>query len=278
MTDENGCDSLVDLNLTINSSSSTSSFETSCDNYIWDGIEYLFSGVYTNTYSNSQGCDSTHTLNLTINTSDTTTINVISCESYFWNGTSYDSSGVYSLLYNNSLGCDSLVFLDLTITNTIAEIIAPLNPNNIDLSVNVISGISPYTYLWNTGETTQIITPSNNGEYWVVVTDNFGCISDTVFFNVDWIISNLSELKIDRLNIFPNPSNDIFYIQFKSSIDHYINLRIINIIGEEIYTEFLNNYEGEYSKIINLQSKSKGMYYLEITTPEGIINKKLILQ
>jgi len=277
-TDENGCDSLVDINLTISSSSLTSSSETSCDNYIWDGIEYLFSGVYTNTYSNSQGCDSTHTLNLTINTSDTTTINVISCESYLWNGTSYDSSGVYSFLYNNSFGCDSLVFLDLSITNTIAEIIAPLNPNNIDLSVNVISGISPYTYVWNTGETTPIITPSNNGEYWVVATDNFGCISDTVFFNVDWITSNLSELNIDRLSIFPNPSNDIFYIQFKTTIEQYINLRIFNIIGEEIYSEFLNNFEGEFSKNINLQSKSKGVYYLEITTPKGIINKKLILQ
>ena len=37
-------------------------------------------------------------------------------------------------------------------------------------------------------------------------------------------------------------------------------------------------YIGEYFKNINLHNKSKGVYYLEITTPNGIINKKLILQ
>ena len=205
-------------------------------------------------------------------------INVISCESYLWNGTSYDSSGVYSLLYNNSLGCDSLVVLYLYVTNTIAEIIAPLNPINTDLTVNIISGISPFTYKWNTGETTPIITPINNGDYWLIVTDYNGCVSDTIYYNVIWISSNVSEFQIDKLNIYPNPSNDIFYIKFKSTINQNIILRIINIIGEEIYTEFLNNYDGEYSKNINLSNKSKGVYYLEITTPNGIINKKLILQ
>ena len=61
-------------------------------------------------------------------------------------------------------------------------------------------------------------------------------------------------------------------------INQYISIRIINVIGEEIHTEFLNNYYGEYSKNINLHNKSKGVYYLEITTPKGIITKKLILR
>ena len=35
---------------------------------------------------------------------------------------------------------------------------------------------------------------------------------------------------------------------------------------------------GEYTKQINLQENTKGIYFLEIETNQGIINKKLILQ
>lgn len=274
----NGCDSIVYLDLRIEESYSINENIVTCDNFSWLGTTYSISGIYDSLLLSIHGCDSLVTIDLTINHSDTITTSVNACESYVWNGLILDTSGIYSFAFTNSTGCDSLAFLDLSINNTIAEIIAPLNPNNTDLSVNIISGNSPFIYQWNTGETTPIITPINNGSYWVIVTDNNGCVSDTVYYNVNWIPSNVSEFQIDKLNIYPNPSNDIFYIQFKSTINQNITLRIINIIGEEIYSEFLNDYTGEFSKNINLHNKSKGVYYLEIITSNGIINKKLILQ
>ncbi len=42
-------------------------------------------------------------------------------------------------------------------------------------SVTAIGGTEPYTYLWDTGETTDIITNLNGGIYTVVVTDAQGC-------------------------------------------------------------------------------------------------------
>jgi len=274
----NGCDSLVYLDLKIEDSYSINENIFICDNYIWLGTTYSISGVYDSLLYSIHGCDSLVTIDLTINHSDTITTSVNACESYVWNGLILDTSGVFSFAFTNSLGCDSLAFLDLSINNTIAEIIAPLNPNNSDLSVNIISGTSPFIYQWNTGETTPIITPINNDSYWVIVTDNNGCVSDTIYYNVNWVSSNVREFQIDKLNIYPNPSNDIFYLKFKSTINQHIILRIISIIGEEIYSEFLNNYTGEFSKNINLRNKSKGVYYLEIITSNGVINKKLILQ
>ena len=249
------------LDLTVEESYNINENIVACDNYSWLGTTYSISGIYDSLLLSINGCDSLVTIDLTINHSDTITSSVNSCESYVWNGLTLDTSGIYSFVFTNSSGCDSLAFLDLSINNTIAEIIAPLNPNNSDLSVNIISGISPFTYQWNTGETTPIITPINNGDYWLIVTDYNGCVSDTIYYNVNWISSNVSEFQIDKLNIYPNPSNDIFYIKFKSTINQNIILRIINIIGEEIYSDFLNNYTGEFSKIINLHNKSKGVYY-----------------
>ena len=55
-------------------------------------------------------------------------------------------------------------------------------------------------------------------------------------------------------------------------------LEYLQILGEEIYTEEKEQYIGEYTKQINLNEDRKGVYFLEIETNNGVINKKLILQ
>ena len=53
---------------------------------------------------------------------------------------------------------------------------------------------------------------------------------------------------------------------------------MLNVIGEEVVIEELQHFVGEYVKSIDLNQYTKGIYFLEITTDQGIINKKLILQ
>lgn len=69
LSNQNGCDSTVTLNLTITNSNSNSEIVTECDSYIWsaDGQTYTQSGQYTAVLTNVAGCDSTVTLDLTIN-------------------------------------------------------------------------------------------------------------------------------------------------------------------------------------------------------------------
>jgi hypothetical protein len=64
-----GCDSVVNVDLTVNSSSNevVSVVECEADSYEWDGQTYTASGEYTNTYSAANGCDSVVTLSLTFN-------------------------------------------------------------------------------------------------------------------------------------------------------------------------------------------------------------------
>jgi len=40
----------------------------------------------------------------------------------------------------------------------------------------------------------------------------------------------------------------------------------------------LQQFIGEYTKQINLNENAKGIYFLEIETNDGVVNKKLILQ
>jgi beta-glucanase (GH16 family) len=83
---------------------------------------------------------------------------------------------------------------------------------------------------------------------------------------------------INNLTVYPNPSRDIFNLSFTSEDAQDLKVRILNVIGEEIINENLEQFIGEYTKQISLTNNAKGIYFLEIETNDGIINKKLILQ
>ena len=61
-----GCDSIINLNLTINNATSSTLNITNCGDYTLNGQTYTASGTYTQMTQNSNGCDSTITLNLNI--------------------------------------------------------------------------------------------------------------------------------------------------------------------------------------------------------------------
>jgi len=83
---------------------------------------------------------------------------------------------------------------------------------------------------------------------------------------------------INNLAVYPNPSRDVFNVTFTSETIQDLKVRILNLIGEELINEDLQQFIGEYTKQIDLSNNAKGIYFLEIETNDGIINKKLILQ
>lgn len=122
LVDQNGCDSIVKLDLTINHTTTQSETVSACDSYTWpfNGMTYTTSGVYTDTLISSGGCDSIATLNLTVSYSNGSSQTAVACDSYTWptNGITYTQSGTFLSLFTNSSGCDSIVTLNLTINNS----------------------------------------------------------------------------------------------------------------------------------------------------------------
>ena len=82
---------------------------------------------------------------------------------------------------------------------------------------------------------------------------------------------------ITNLDVYPNPSRDVFNISFTSQSIQDLRIRILNVVGEVIASEELEQFIGEYTKQINLEDNAKGIYFLEIETNDGMISKKLIL-
>ena len=83
---------------------------------------------------------------------------------------------------------------------------------------------------------------------------------------------------ISHLYVYPNPSRDVFNISFNSETLQDLSIRILNVVGAQVYRETKEQFIGEYTKQISLDDYGKGIYFLEIETNDGVINKKLILQ
>ena len=83
---------------------------------------------------------------------------------------------------------------------------------------------------------------------------------------------------ITNLEVYPNPSRDIFNVSFVSDEIQNLEISIINVVGEAVYTADLDQFVGQFTKEVSLSTYPKGVYFLEITTDKGVINKKLILQ
>ena len=110
-----GCDSTINLNLTINKSSFTSQVLNFCDSYEWNNQTYTNSGIYSFTTQNIYGCDSISEIYLNIYESYINEIDTSSCYSFEWRNQEFSTSGVYSFNDYSVNGCDSLNILNLNI-------------------------------------------------------------------------------------------------------------------------------------------------------------------
>ena len=116
----NGCDSIVTLYLTINSSASTSITRSACGEYYWEatGETYTKSGDYVYTTKAANGCDSTVTLHLTVRKPSVskTTVEVRPRQlPYEWRGIVMQNIGdtSYTVEGADKFGCDSIYRLQL---------------------------------------------------------------------------------------------------------------------------------------------------------------------
>lgn len=121
-----GCDSILTVNLTINSARSSIS-PIACINYTSPSGKYVWtqSGSYTDTIARSAGCDSIINIILTIRNIFFQTIRVHACDIYTSPaGHTYTSAAVFIDTLTSTNGCDSLIQVILTMGRSATHQIA----------------------------------------------------------------------------------------------------------------------------------------------------------
>ncbi len=119
ITNQEGCDSLITINLTIIDPSFDTIQRVSCDSFQAPSNDQYWtsSGSFWDTLTNQRGCDSVIKVNLTINKSTRDTIRPDVCDHYTVpsKDETYSSSGWYKDTIPNNMGCDSFIAIDLNI-------------------------------------------------------------------------------------------------------------------------------------------------------------------
>ena len=126
----NGCDSIVTLNLTVNTVESTNLTAAICEGSVYteNGFNVSEAGTYTQNLQTVNGCDSIVTLNLTVNPTYNITIDasINEGETYEENGFSESEAGTYVHTLQAENGCDSVITLNLTVntSSSLNEVVA----------------------------------------------------------------------------------------------------------------------------------------------------------
>ena len=129
--------------------------------------------------------------------------------SYLWSNDETEASinvvsGSYEVQVTDALGCTSTASYNLLepdlITLVVNNILNPTASNDdgsIDIGIN--GGTPPYDVLWSNNESSNTINGLSEGEYFVTVTDNNGCID-----SLDFILS--SDIPLSAMYaIYNNP-------------------------------------------------------------------------
>ncbi len=152
-----------------------------------------------------------------------------------WNGADPNAlcAGTFVCTITDSNSCV------LSVSNTVIEpsqLTAQIIQNVNDLDAIANGGTLPYTFVWNTVETTPTITPTQNGTYWLIVSDNNGCTSDTVFIILDdfKLVNNDIESMQKRFYVMSSRAREKLFL-FRSAVRPSVVDDILPKPGE-IYT------------------------------------------
>ena len=151
LTNINGCDSLVTLDLEILEVYELNNDQEVCegDSYEIGSSSYTSTGIYFDTFTSSNGCDSTIVTNLVVRENTMSEVEVFTCFE--------DQVGQEIIVLSNSFGCDSTVTTN-TLLSPPAEcfVVVAVDGMTIPcmesfgvLSVEIFVGTPPFTVNWS---------------------------------------------------------------------------------------------------------------------------------
>lgn len=89
---------------------------------------------------------------------------------------------------------------------------------------------------------------------------------------------NDKHLSAAKMDIFPNPAKDNFTVKLNFNKNEKSNVVVFNSIGREVFSTEVNLIEGVNFVPLNINNLSGGVYFLKISTYDGSVTKKLIIE
>ncbi|MCF8409683.1 MAG: T9SS type A sorting domain-containing protein, partial [Crocinitomicaceae bacterium] len=273
-SNSDGCDSLVNLSLTILPTYSLNQSITLCDGESLQigNSNYTQSGNYQTILTSQGGCDSTIYTQLTIVSPVLTSEQQTICEGdYFvYNGDTLTSEADYEYMYQAQNGCDSTHIVQLTIENALTPIIAQVDGI---LSTSTVGDnfqwIDCNGNLPITGALSNEFTPINDGDYAVEVTNN-QCtwLSDCYTFSTVSLPQNNDD---EIYFVYPNPASTFLTLDAPQG-KNITSISLMDQLGRVL--EVMSNTTT--FDLLNLESGVYFLTILEASTEETILKFQVV--
>lgn len=250
------------------------------------------SGTYTVICTDANNCSGTDTVNITVAapvvvdlgpdtdicSGDTLCLSAGSGGAvYTWNNgaTTPDICvtvpGTYSVTCTDSAGCDGTDEIVVTVTNSPNAVITGCDTSNCP-QVTFTDGSSNVTaWHWDFGDgdtsNTQnpVHTYMQNNLFTVSLTASNQCGSSTTTKTVDIkCIVGIEEGLASQVQVYPNPNQGSFQVNFQELQAQEVSLQIISVHGQVLFTRELSNLSDNHIEPIELNNFSQGIYYLRI--------------
>lgn len=184
LTSYQGCDSIVDLSLTVLEDPVKAITQNICpgDTFEFGGETISENGIYFDTLVSYQGCDSTLILSLIVLDTSIIEEEVNLCVGDTFEGMSFENDTIIERIYTNILGCDSTIIYNINVSELEDfEIMGKKRLCDGDFPSTEVSVDQFESYLWSNGTQTRVNTITIPGTYSVTVTDDLGCEEDQIF-------------------------------------------------------------------------------------------------
>ncbi len=195
-------------------------------------------------------------------------------------------AGYHSVIVTDFNGCVDTAYI------TISEFPQTQQPQVIKSSCLLTSDITPAgaSYKWwfdKTGSGYQVVGSNNSaynamttgdGLYKVELTDQNSCKSMSNPIAVTGCGTSVNDMPfLAELDLFPNPSNGVFTISFKSESINQVEIAFLNLLGEKIYENHFVLSNGDLKTELNLSSVAKGLYLVRIIANSKSVYRKIII-
>lgn len=174
------------------------------------------------------------------------------------------------------------------VTSSITGSTASNNNKTENYSVTATAG-SSYTWTVTNGTQTSGTNTSsiqvkwgsaNTGSLTVRETASTGCKADVMSLNVTLTPpAGIDEVTtLGGLKVYPNPADQVIWIEFESMQKQPVEVSLINIIGQKMASDKVTAFSGHYKQQLNVNDLPKGVYFVEVKGESVSRQVKIVIQ
>ena len=231
------------------------------------------------------------TPNIQIQGCDPYVLSVGNFASYLWStgqtttSINISNTGLYEVTVTDFNGCqgDDLFNFQAPapLSLVLDSLAAETSPLNGSIQVSATGGTAPYFFAWNTGQTGPSLTGLQAATYSVTLTDANGCevvANFTLPYNI--VIAQLDEYEQlgDNLQLFPNPTSGLVYLQFEGLMQSTeAQFRLFDARGALLQAGVWQ-LDNAQTQSLDLSAYPGGWYHLQVQTGDKVWNRPVVVK